>query len=127
VVRAGPRDERLALSSRGAASGPSRAANGTEADQTYLGLPRRVRQASLAPELRGQLGAESAARPGEAAEPAARPPEQAGSRMVALQDGWRRGRRDELDHPDIGLEILGGWPGDASGAEAESNDGGGES
>jgi signal transduction histidine kinase len=111
----------------GAASGPSRAANGTAADETYLGLPRRVRQASLAPELRGQLGAESAARPREAAEPAARSPEETGSRMFALQDGWQRGRRDEMDYPDIGLDILGGRPGGASGAEAESNDSGGES
>ena len=109
-----------------AASGPSRTANGTAADETYLGLPRRVRQASLAPELRGQLGAESG-RPAEAAEPAARSPEQASSRMFALQDGWQRGRRDELDYPDIGLDILGERPGGASGAEAESNDSGGES
>ena len=111
---------------RGAASGPSQTANRTPADETYLGLPRRVRQASLAPELRGQLSAESA-RPREAAEPGARSPEQIASRMFALQDGWQRGRRDELDDLDIGLDILGGRPGGASGAEAESNDGGGES
>ena len=108
---------------------PAQAQHGSlmaAADETYLGLPRRVRQASLAPELRGQLGAESA-RPREAAEPAAHSPEQTGSRMFALQDGWQRGRRDELDYPDIGLDILGGWPAGASGAEAESNDSGGES
>jgi hypothetical protein len=118
-----------------AASGSSRTANGTAAEETYLGLPRRIRQASLAPELSGQLGAESAARPREAAEPAARSPEQTGSRMLALQDGWQRGRSDKLDYPDIGLDILGGRPGGASGAEAkaeteaeaDSNDSGGES
>ena len=47
--------------------------------------------------------------------------------MFALQAGWQRGRRDELDYPDIGLDILGERPGGASGAEAESNDSGGES
>jgi signal transduction histidine kinase len=115
----------------GAASGPSRTANGAAAEETYLGLPRRIRHASLAPELSGQPGAESAARPREAAEPAARSPEQTGSRMLALQDGWQRGRSDKLDYPDIGLDILGGRPGGASGAEAkaeaDSNDSGGES
>jgi len=108
-------------------TGPSRAANGTATEETYLGLPRRVRQANLAPQLRGQLGAESAAPPREEAEPAARSPEQIGSLMSTLQAGWLRGRIDELDYPDAGLDILDGRPGGASGAEAESNDSGGES
>ena len=112
---------------RGAASDPGRAVMGTAADETYLGLPRRLRQASLAPQLLGQLGAESAARPREAAEPAARSPEQTGNRMFELQDGWERGRRAELDDPDIGLDILGERPPGPSGAEAESNKSGGES
>ena len=47
--------------------------------------------------------------------------------MSTLQAGWLRGRLDELDYPDAGLDILGGRPGGASGAEAESNDSGGES
>ncbi len=108
-------------------TGPSRAANGTAAEETYLGLPRRVRQANLAPQLRSHLGAESAAPPREEAEPAVRSPEQIGSMMSTLQAGWLRGRLDELDYPDAGLDILGGRPGGASGAEAEFNDSGGES
>jgi len=106
---------------------PGRAANGTATEETHLGLPRRVRQANLAPQLRSQLGAESAAPPREEAEPAARSPEQIASMMSTLQAGWLRGRLDELDYPDAGLDILGGRPGGASGAEAESVDSGGES
>ncbi len=57
------------------------------------GLPVRVRQASLAPQLRDQ----AATVPGGAAEPAAGPaagpsPEAARSTMAALQLGWQRGR-----------------------------------
>ena len=93
-------------------SAPGRPTNGTAAGGTYLGLPRRVRQASLAPQLRGGLGAEPATsllHPGEAAESSARSPEQASSRLSALQDGWLRGRLDDLDtvvadpsEPDLG-------------------------
>ncbi|MGK5643058.1 hypothetical protein ACSNOK_32890, partial [Streptomyces sp. URMC 126] len=54
------------------------------------GLPRRVRQAGLAPLVRGTLRA--------AAEPddheTARDPEEVRARMAALQRGWRRGRAD---------------------------------
>ena len=108
-----------------AASGPSRAANGTAADETYLGLPRRVRQANLAPQLRAQLGDELPSRPHDAAESPVRSPEQIGSLMSMLQAGWLRGRLDDLDYPDAGLDILGDWPTGASGAEAESDDAGG--
>ncbi|WP_328539909.1 sensor histidine kinase [Streptomyces sp. NBC_00344] len=56
------------------------------------GLPRRVRQANLAPQLRGA--------PALAAEPRAvekddeRDAEEVRSRMASLQRGWQRGRRD---------------------------------
>jgi len=54
-----------------------------------IGLPRRVRQASLAPQLR-----ESTAEP--TLPPAddfwARPPEETRSTMAAIQQGWERGR-----------------------------------
>jgi signal transduction histidine kinase len=69
-------------------------------DGTYLGLPRRVRQANLAPQLRGQPGTGTAA--------PQRSPEQAGSRLAALQDGWVRGRLEDLDRN--------GWPDEAGGA-----------
>ncbi|WP_329042520.1 nitrate- and nitrite sensing domain-containing protein [Streptomyces sp. NBC_00178] len=50
-------------------------------------LPRRVRQASLVPQLREQPGAE----PGGTESPAGRSPEQARDRMTAYRDGWLRG------------------------------------
>ena len=106
---------------------PVRPANGAAAGGTYLGLPRRVRQASLAPQLRGPLGTEPATslpHSREAAESSARSPEQAGSRLAALQDGWQRGRLDDLDSPmaDPSGPDLGGRPEGASGGHAEPND-----
>ena len=108
-------------------SAPGQPANGTAADGTYLGLPRRVRQATLATQLRGQPGAEPATPlldSGEAAESSARSPEQTSSRLAALQDGWLRGRLDDLDNPDADPSgpDLRGWPEDASGGEVEPND-----
>jgi signal transduction histidine kinase len=105
-------------------SAPGRPGNGTAAGGTYLGLPRRVRQASLAPQLRGPLGAEPATSlldSREAAESSARSLEQASSRLSALQDGWLRGRLDDLD--SLGAEPdLGGRPEGASGGHVEPND-----
>jgi hypothetical protein len=111
-----------------AGSPPGRPANGTATGGTYLGLPRRVRQASLAPQLRGRLGAEPATSlldPGEAAEPPALSPEQTSSRLSALQDGWLRGRLDDLDDPS-GPD-LGGGPDGASGGYVGPDDRGVES
>ncbi len=64
------------------------------------GLPRRVRQASLAPQLREP----TPARPRPVAEPADptadRCAEEVRARMAALQRGWQRGREDnELTIP----------------------------
>ena len=105
-------------------SAPGRPTNGTAAGGTYLGLPRRVRQANLAPQLRGGLGAEPATSlldSREAAESSARSLEQASSRLSALQDGWLRGRLDDLDR--LGAEPdLGGRPEGASGGHVEPND-----
>ncbi|PZH14243.1 ATPase [Streptomyces sp. NTH33] len=54
------------------------------------GLPRRVRQASLAPQLRGQR-TEEAARPGPLHDDDRRTPELVRDRMAAYRDGWVRG------------------------------------
>ncbi|RNL83972.1 sensor histidine kinase [Halostreptopolyspora alba] len=53
-------------------------------------LPRRVRQANLVPQLRDD---ESGSPPDTADD---RPPEQVRSMMSAMQDGWTRGRDDNL-------------------------------
>jgi histidine kinase/DNA gyrase B/HSP90-like ATPase len=103
-------------------SGPGRVANGTAGGGTYRGLPRRVRQAHLAPQLRGLLGTPTAEAPHQADGPAGRPPEQTGSLMSAMQAGWLRGRLDDLEPPDAGLGILGGRPSGGSGGEAGSDD-----
>ena len=111
----------------GGPGGPGQATNSAAADGTYLGLPRRVRQANLAPQLRGQLGSEPAAPPREDAEPWARSPEETSSAMSELQDGWQRGRRDELNYPDADPDLgewpgaPAEWPGGAAGSAAESN------
>jgi hypothetical protein len=57
-----------------------------------LGLPRRVRQASLAPQLRDDdPNPPAAAADGPAGD---RSPEQSRSLMSAIQHGWQRGRSD---------------------------------
>jgi signal transduction histidine kinase len=75
-------------------SGPVRALGAT-GDRTELGapeLPRRVRQANLAPQLR-----DAAPPPGPVGTgpPTTRPPEETRSLMASLQEGWMRGREEE--------------------------------
>ncbi|GHH48130.1 nitrate- and nitrite sensing domain-containing protein [Streptomyces candidus] len=63
------------------------------------GLPRRVRQASLAPQLKKEAEAARAAetvRPAPVAEPD-RDADEVRSRMASLQRGWQRGRRENED------------------------------
>ncbi|MFJ9827752.1 nitrate- and nitrite sensing domain-containing protein [Streptomyces sp. NPDC101160] len=85
----------------GPGSGPGKgtapAPGPKEGPAPFAGLPRRVRQASLAPQLR-----ESGERTGEQPLPAAgaaepdsfeRDAEEVRSRMAAMQRGWQRGRR----------------------------------
>ncbi|MFE4679654.1 nitrate- and nitrite sensing domain-containing protein [Streptomyces sp. NPDC056721] len=58
-------------------------------DASPDGLPKRVRQASLAPQLRERPQEQNGAAPHQ--EPDARTPEQARQRMAAFRDGWVRG------------------------------------
>ena len=64
---------------------------------THRGLPIRVRQASLAPQLRSDPEPESAAAPRPPGGTSARSPEQTRGMMSSLQQGWQRGRTDDLD------------------------------
>jgi signal transduction histidine kinase len=80
----------------------------------HRGLPRRIRQASLAPQLRedppaGPPAGRAAARP--------RSPEEARAMVSALQRGWQRGREDG----DPAAEPLAGSP-DAGPAAAGVED-----
>ncbi|MEU1619717.1 nitrate- and nitrite sensing domain-containing protein [Streptomyces sp. NPDC005722] len=58
------------------------------------GLPRRVRQASLAPQLRGEstTGTRTAAAGADGDDGPERSPEEVRDRMASLQRGWLRGR-----------------------------------
>ena len=93
---------------------------GESSDPTYRGLPRRVRQASLAPQLRGQARTQPPAGRPAPADPPDRSPEEHRDLMSSLQQGWQRGRVDDLDDPDDGLD---NWPGGPPGAAADSSDG----
>ncbi|MFE9118523.1 nitrate- and nitrite sensing domain-containing protein [Streptomyces sp. NPDC007172] len=72
-----------------------RRARGIAPDGGEDGLPRRVRQASLAPQLRGTPAREPEAGP----DTAAPTPEQARDRMAAYMGGWARGGADRRTTP----------------------------
>ncbi|MEU6763872.1 nitrate- and nitrite sensing domain-containing protein [Streptomyces sp. NPDC046853] len=82
-----------------AAHAPAPDARSTGAPDTEDGLPRRVRQASLAPELRADEDAGTAPHP--APGPAVRSPEAARATMASLRSGRRRASaaRDEPAGP----------------------------
>ncbi|MGW0859202.1 nitrate- and nitrite sensing domain-containing protein [Streptomyces sp. NPDC002690] len=67
---------------------------------TVGGLPRRIRQASLVPQLReeaeGRTGQEAPAAGGDDIQ---REAEQVRDRMASLQRGWQRGRRQNAGEP----------------------------
>ncbi|WP_051713160.1 sensor histidine kinase [Spirillospora albida] len=65
---------------------------------THAGMPRRVRRANLAPELRGG-GANGT---GETPRPGGRSPDRARSVMASMQSGWQRGRATPTGADDSG-------------------------
>ncbi|MER6522233.1 nitrate- and nitrite sensing domain-containing protein [Streptomyces sp. NPDC001553] len=73
------------------AAGPAGAASVTE-------LPRRVRQASLVPQLREVPEPEDPADAGPSGAPPDRSPEQARDRMAAYRAGWARGAGENSAH-----------------------------
>jgi signal transduction histidine kinase len=82
-------------------AGPPAPAPGTPPRTVRPGLQKRVRQASLAPQLRDRSGRGQASRREESG-PQVHSPDEAAGRMAALQAGWQRGRHDDLDSPDAG-------------------------
>jgi anti-sigma regulatory factor (Ser/Thr protein kinase) len=66
---------------------------------SHLGMPVRVPQASLAPQLRGRPEPGWWATAPEELEGDERPPEVTGNMMALMQQGWQRGRVDDLDDP----------------------------
>jgi signal transduction histidine kinase len=89
----------------------------TTTDLTEFGLPVRVRQASLAPQLRASDGAPAGApRNG----PGARSPEAARNTVAALQRGWERGRYESgTSAPEPGAALSAERRGDG---DAERSD-----
>ncbi|MET9557453.1 nitrate- and nitrite sensing domain-containing protein [Streptomyces sp. NPDC006645] len=81
------------------------------------GLPRRVRQASLAPQLKDAVREEAEAPPPDAAErDYERDADQVRNRMASLQRGWQRGRQQnsaEDTDGTVGPEGING-PGDTA-------------
>jgi signal transduction histidine kinase len=70
---------------------------------SHLGMPIRVPQTNMAPQLRAQRDAD----PQEPQDPpedepwfGARSPEATRSMLTMMQQGWRRGRMDDLDDPE---------------------------
>jgi signal transduction histidine kinase len=87
---------RLPLSRSPAGAGrPSPVSSGS-----HLGMPVRVPQASLAPQLRGRPEFAWWTTAPEEPEVDERPPEVTGNMMALMQQGWQRGRVDDLDDPE---------------------------
>jgi len=89
------------------AAAPSRAQHEPERPRpglpgSHLGMPIRVPQASMAPQLRDRRGGDPQAPPAaerEAPDVHARSPEATRHMLSLMQQGWRRGRVDDLDNP----------------------------
>ena len=67
---------------------------------THLGMPIRVPQTSLAPQLRPGSVSGPPAWVGEAPDVEQRAPEATRNMMMTMQQGWQRGRVDDLDDLD---------------------------
>jgi signal transduction histidine kinase len=67
---------------------------------THLGMPIRVPQTSLAPQLRPGSDSGPQARVSEAPEVEQRAPEATRDMLMTMQQGWQRGRVDDLDDLD---------------------------
>jgi signal transduction histidine kinase len=83
------------------ATSPQPAAEAASATSgSHLGMPIRVPQASLAPQLRPGRDSGAQASLHEAAEVDQRAPEATRNMMMTMQQGWQRGRVDDLDDLD---------------------------
>ena len=80
-------------------------ATGPASSGTHLGMPVRVPQTSLAPQLRARRDADSQPVARQATGPVQRSPEATRDMLISMQEGWERGRLDELDDLDD-LDVL---------------------
>jgi signal transduction histidine kinase len=67
---------------------------------SHLGMPIRVPQANMAPQLRAQRDADPQEPQDDEPWFGARSPEATRSMLTMMQQGWRRGRMDDLDDPE---------------------------
>jgi signal transduction histidine kinase len=67
---------------------------------SHLGMPIRVPQASLPPQLQGRDTRPQAAAVREAPDIDERSPETTRDMMISMQHGWQRGRVDDLNDPE---------------------------
>jgi signal transduction histidine kinase len=113
----GPAAERQHRSAQDDGSLASQSVSGA-----YRGLPRRTRQASLSPHLRGS-GLPAAVRPGmpepEPVASAAPTPERARDLAASLQGGWRRGRQEDASAARPATHKAAPWPGGAQAPTTE--------
>jgi signal transduction histidine kinase len=82
---------------------PPGALAGALSSGSHLGMPIRVPQASLAPQLRAgdaDPPVPQAAADDDAPGAGLRSPEATRNMLTSMQQGWRRGRVDDLDHPE---------------------------
>ncbi|WP_066955999.1 sensor histidine kinase [Streptomyces lushanensis] len=93
-------------------SGAPRSAD--EAPPLLDGLPRRIRQASLAPQLRDVTPHRSSDQASAAPHDTERDADEVRSRMASLQRGWQRGRRQNDAEDSTG-------PGDTQGTTPEGD------
>jgi signal transduction histidine kinase len=77
-------------------------AAGPAASGSHLGMPIRVPQANLAPQLQSRRDSGRQPAGAAAAEIDERPPEATRNMMLMMQQGWERGRADDLDDPADG-------------------------
>ena len=86
----------IRLSRSSASAGPP----GPVSSGSHLGMPVRVPQASLARQLRGRPDTGWWTTAPEEPEVHERPPEVTRNMMASMQQGWQRGRVDDLDDPE---------------------------
>jgi signal transduction histidine kinase len=67
---------------------------------SHLGMPVRVPQTSLAPQLRARPDTDSQTAARQAADVGQRSPEATRDMLILMQHGWERGRLDDLDEPE---------------------------
>jgi hypothetical protein len=75
--------------------------SGPTSSGSHLGMPIRVPQSSLAPQLRAQhkAGQQQAAATVEVPRSGKRSPEATRDMLILMQQGWQAGRVDDLDDP----------------------------